>query len=227
MGCRMVGEEIAQTIADNAMNSASNAAGYQVTKLVDLGVNGFLNMLFGQSKEDKQKEMNDHHDKLLEIVNKNKLPPQRARMSPRESVERDIRESNEHINTAITELERARAQSKCGVCKSTLTETIDLVSEKTGEILDVSEKILALQRLKEGGEIPSNLSWYDLTKKQKKLVEDRVKIYRQINNPRESESINEENLPSVLSVRRIEDDKSTKQAHRAPRKAKGRKQKAR
>jgi hypothetical protein len=223
----MAGEEIAQTIAANAMNSASNIAGYQVTRLVDMCIDGLLNVLMNPSKEDKLKEIADHHDHLLEIINKNKLLPQRApMMSPRESVERDIRESNAHINTAITELERAREQSKCGVCKSTLTETIDLVSEKTGEILDVSEKILALQRLKEGGEIPSNLSWYDLNRKQKKLVEERVNIYHQINNPRELEMPDGENSPNVLSVRRIDDDKNKKQARRAPRKTTGRKQKA-
>ena len=135
-------DEISRQLAASAANSASNAMGFQVTRLVDMGVNGFLNLLFSQSKEDKLKENEEHTNRLLNIVNSNKptMRQPQMRLTPRESVEKDIRESNEHINTAIVELERAREKSKCGVCKHTLDETIDLVSEKTGEILDVSEK---------------------------------------------------------------------------------------
>jgi hypothetical protein len=179
----MANDDIAKTIAENAVNtavnSATNAAGYQVSKLVDLGVNGFLNILFGESREDKLKDMNEHHDKLIEIVNKNKLPPPQERLTPRESVEKDIRDTNVHISTALTELEHAREKSKCGVCKETLDETIGLVSEKTGEILDASEKVLAMQRLKESGEIPPTSTWHDLTKKEKKIVEMVVNTFKQ------------------------------------------------
>lgn len=213
----MGNEEIAQNIATAVATRATNAAGYQVTKIVDMCVDGLLNILLTPSKEDKLKEIEEHHNHLIDIVNKNKLPPQRERLTPRESVERDIRESNEHINTAIVELERAREKSKCGVCKNTLGETIDLVSEKTGEILDVSEKVLALQRLKESGEIPATLTWNDLTKKQKKQVEDVVNAYRPIEIPQEP-AINDENAPRVLSVRRINDGRTKKQSRKTQRK---------
>jgi hypothetical protein len=185
--------DIARMIASNAASSAENAVGYQVSQLVDAGVNTFLNMIFGQSKDEKIKEMNEHTDHLIKIVEQNKLPPQREPMlSPRESVERDIRESNEHITTAMAELEKARQKSKCGVCKDTLSQTIDFVGEKTGEILDVSEKVLALQKLKESGEIPRELTWYDLTKKQKKLVEDAIELYKPQAAPIIDEEENEE-----------------------------------
>lgn len=174
-----VNDDIAKNIAANAVNSATNAAGYQVSKLVDIGVNGLLNILLGQSKEDKLKEMNDQHDALIAIVNRNKLSPPPEHLSPRESVEKDIRDTNVHINTALVELEHARTKSKCGVCKETLNETIDLVSEKTGEILDASEKVLAMQRLKETGEIPQMATWQELTKKEKKLVETVVNAFKQ------------------------------------------------
>jgi len=174
-----VNDDIAKNIAATAVNSATNVAGYQVSKLVDLGVNGLLNILLGQSKEDKIKEMNDQHDALIAIVNRNKLSPPTEHLSPRESVERDIRDTNVHINTALVELEQARTKSKCGVCKETLNETINLVSEKTGEILDASEKVLAMQRLKETGEIPQMATWQELTKKEKKLVETVVNAFKQ------------------------------------------------
>lgn len=173
--------DIAKTLAASAVNSATNAAGYQVSKLVDVGVNGFLDMLFGQSKEDKLKEMNEHHDQMIEIVNKNKPAPPREHLSPRESVERDIHDTNVHINTAIIELERAREKSKCGVCKNTLDETINLVSEKTGEILDASEKVLAMQRLKESGELRPDATWQELNRKDKKLVESVVSTFKMAN----------------------------------------------
>ena len=174
-----VNDDIAKNIAATAVNSATNVAGYQVSKLVDLGVNGLLNILLGQSKEDKIKEMNDQHDALIAIVNRNKLSPPTEHLSPRESVERDIRDTNVHINTALVELEQARTKSKCGVCKETLNETINLVSEKTGEILDASEKVLAMQRLKETGEIPQMATWQELNKKEKKLVETVVNAFKQ------------------------------------------------
>jgi hypothetical protein len=213
-------DEISRQLAASAANSASNAMGFQVTRLVDMGVNGFLNLLFSQSKEDKLKENEEHTNRLLNIVNTNKPSPrQQPRLSPRESVERDIRESNDHINTAIVELERAREKSKCGVCKHTLDETIDLVSEKTGEILDVSEKVLALQRLKETGEIPSHLSWYDLTKAQKKIVADTVQIYKPMVSQQEREEfMNDKGDHNVISVRRVPDGKTKKQPRKAPRK---------
>ena len=213
-------DDISRQLAASAAISASNAMGFQVTRLVDMGVNGFLNLLFSQSKEDKLKENEEHTNRLLNIVNTNK-PSQRQqpRLSPRESVERDIRESNDHINTAIVELERAREKSKCGVCKHTLDETIDLVSEKTGEILDVSEKVLALQRLKETGEIPSHLSWYDLTKAQKKIVADTVQIYKPMVSQQEREEfMNDKGDQNVISVRRVTDGKTKKQPRKAPRK---------
>ena len=212
-------DEISKQLAMSATNSATNAMGYQVTRLVDMGVNGLLNILFNQSKEEKLKENEDHTNKLLDIVNQNKVKQMQPRLSPRESVERDIRESNEHINVALTELERAREKSKCGVCRHTLEETIDLVSEKTGEILDVSEKVLALQRLKETGQIPSDLSWYDLTKAQKKLVEETVDMYKPIPVHQGEEE--------VISVRRVPDGKGKKQPRKAAPRKTGTKRKTR
>jgi hypothetical protein len=182
-------DNIAKTISENAVNaavtSATNTAGYQVSRLVDLGVNGLLDILFGQSKEDKLKENEEHHNRLIEIVNKNQLSPQRERLSPRETVERDIKDTNTHISTALTELERAREKSKCGVCKETLDETIGLVSEKTGEILDASEKVLAMQRLKETGELREDATWLELNRKEKKLVENVVNTFRQVSPERQ------------------------------------------
>lgn len=206
-----IAKNIASTAVSTAVNSATNAAGYQVSKLVDIGVNGLLNILLGQSKEDKLKEMNDQHDALIAIVNKNKLSPPQEHLSPRESVEKDIRDTNVHINTALIELEQARTKSKCGVCKETLNETIDLVSEKTGEILDASEKVLAMQRLKETGEIPQMATWQELTKKEKKLVETVVNAFKQVRPV-------EEQLGGVDIGK-----KDTRKAGRKPKRPRGRK----
>ena len=175
----MVTTEIAQELVSTATASAQNAVGFQVSRLVTMCVEGGLNILLGQSTDDKRKEMDEHYDKLTNIVVKNKVPQisHTPYVSPRESAERDIRETNEHISSAIVELEKAREKSKCGVCKNTLNETIDFVSEKTGEILETSEKVLAMRKLKDTGEIPETSTWDNLTKKQKKLVEVVVDRY--------------------------------------------------
>jgi hypothetical protein len=185
-------DDIRATIAESATTSAGNAVGFQVTKGVDMMVNGLLNALFGETSEDKRKEMNEHHDRLLAIVQKTPVTPPRVAMtiSPREKIEKDVRDSNDHIRTALDELKKARDLSKCGVCKGTLNETIDFVGEATSEILDASEKVLAMQKLKDVGELPPDAKWDDLDKNQKELVSEVVEQYHPLKQG--SPEINEE-----------------------------------
>jgi hypothetical protein len=145
--------------------------------------------LLGETTEDKLKEMNEHHDKMLEIVQKTPVTPVvSAMISPREKVEKDVRDSNDHIRNAIDELKKARDLSKCGVCKGTLDNTINIVGEATGEILDASEKVLAMQKLKDIGELPREVTWDDLNKNQKAVVNEVVQQYH----PLKQEPIGEE-----------------------------------
>jgi hypothetical protein len=214
--------DISNVITNSATNAATNAIGFQVQKMVDMCANGLLDILFNPSKEEKMKENEEHYSRLMNIVEQHKIPPQREYVSPREAVERDIRESNAHIKSAITELEKAKEKSKCGVCKNTLDDTINLVSEKTGEILNTSEKLLALQKLKETGEIPPQVTWFELNRKQKKLVEETAKLYTQLTAPP-----TEERGKSI--VRRIDDKRKkpqTTKPHRTQKKPSSRKQKA-
>lgn len=173
-------------VVDRIMRSASDAAAPQISRIVDIGINGILNAVLGQTREEKSNEMNEFHDHLMEIVNKNPIAstskpmvPQ-LQVSPRQRIENDIRESNDHIANALEELKKARELSKCSVCRGTLEDTIDFVSAATGEITDASEKVLAMQKLKDTGEIPHDAKWDDLTQKQKKLVTDVVKAYHPV-----------------------------------------------
>jgi len=171
-------DDLRAALVDSATGSATNAVGFQVSKAVDIAINGLLNALLGETTEDKREEMNRHHDQLLEIVNKTPITPIRSPgISPREKIEKDVRDSNDHIRNAIEELKKARDLSKCGVCKGTLDTTIDVVGEATGEILDASEKVLAMQKLKDIGELPPDVTWDDLNKNQKGLVADVVQQY--------------------------------------------------
>jgi hypothetical protein len=173
-----VDDDIRASLIKSATGSATNAVGFQVSKAVDIAINGLLNALLGETSEDKLTEMNDHHDRLLEIVKKTPITPfSPTRVSPREKIEQDVRDSNDHIRNAIEELKKARDLSKCGVCKGTLNNTIDIVGEATGEILDASEKVLAMQKLKDTGDLPPDVKWDDLNKNQKGLVADVVQQY--------------------------------------------------
>lgn len=172
-------DEMRAAIVSSATTSASNALGFQVSKAVDIAINGLMNALLGESTIDKREEMNAHHDKLLEIVQRTPVTPPRASpmMSPREKIESDVRDSNVHIRNAIGELQKARSLSKCAACKGTLDNTINYVGEATSEILDVSEKILAMQKLKDVGELHPESKWDDLTSNQKKMVNAVVQQY--------------------------------------------------
>ena len=170
--------EIATTLTTRAATRATDAVGFQVSKAVDMAVNGLLNAIMGESTDDRRKEMNEHHDRLLEIVQKTPVAPSRHQfVSPREKIERDVRDSNEHIRAAMDELKQARSLTKCSVCKGTLDATIDIVGEATNEILDTSEKVLAIQKLKDVGEIAPEQTWDTINRKQKDLVLELVQQY--------------------------------------------------
>ena len=170
--------EIAASLAQTATTRATDAVGFQVSRGVDIAVNGLLNAIFGESSDDRRKEMNDHHDRLLQIVQTTPVSaPRMPMMSPREKIVEDTRDSNEHIRNALEELRKARSLTKCSVCKGTLDATIGIVGEATSEILDSSEKVLAIQKLKDIGEIAPEQTWNDLNKAQKALVNEVVQQY--------------------------------------------------
>jgi hypothetical protein len=152
----------------------------QISAIVNLCTEGLLNIVMGQNTEDKLKEMNEEHDKMLEIVNAHKIPAPNRYQSPREQIIAETKEANDHVRSALSELEKAQKLSKCNVCKETLGQTIDIVSNKTQEILDASEKVLVMQRLKEVGELPPDITWDDLNKVQKKTVENLVEKFRPV-----------------------------------------------
>lgn len=170
--------EIAEALTKTATSRATDAVGFQVSRGVDIAVNGILNAILGESTEDRRKEMNEHHDRLLQIVQTTPVStPRMPMMSPREKIVADTHDSNEHIRNALEELRKARSLTKCGVCKGTLDATIGFVGEATSEILDSSEKVLAIQKLKDIGEIAPEMTWDDLSKAQKAMVNELVQQY--------------------------------------------------
>jgi hypothetical protein len=171
--------DIASSLTDSATSQATRAVGFHVDKAVNVVVDGVLDLILGESTDDRRREMNEHHDRLLEIVSKTPITPPRAQsvMSPRQRIEVDTRESNEHIRNALEELNKARNLTKCGACKASLDNTINAVGEATSEILDSSEKVLAMQKLKDVGEIAPEQTWDDLTKDQKVMVNQLVDQY--------------------------------------------------
>ena len=177
-------DQILSQMANRAVGTVTDNMGFQISKAVDIGVNGLLDILLGQSKDDRLKEMNEHHDKLLEIVNHSNVPHLQdlssARITPMnasQSLKNEIETANSHIRSAITELMEARNHTRCRVCRGKLEEAIGLVGDKTGEILETSERVLAIQRLRDTGDIPPGLTYDDLSRKQKQLVEGIVEKF--------------------------------------------------
>ena len=152
----------------------------QISAVVDLCVQGALNFLMGESPEDRRREMHEEHDRMLEIIDAHPVPEIRPYMSPREQIIQDTNESNEHVRAALEELERAQKLAKCSACKSTLGETINIVHSKTQEILDASEKVLMMQKMKDIGDLPPDAHWDELSKVQKKQVETLVEKFRPV-----------------------------------------------
>jgi hypothetical protein len=149
-----------------------------IAQIVNICVDGILNMIMGESTGDRSKEMNEHHDRLLKIVEENRIPDAPRYATPREQITAETREANDHVRMALSELEKAQKLSKCGVCKATLADTINIVSDKTQEILETSEKLLAIQRMKDMGELPPDAKWETLNKNQKKQVDHIVEKFR-------------------------------------------------
>ena len=150
----------------------------QIGAIIELCVTGALDFLMGESNEDRRKAMHQQHDEMLKIIDAHPVPEIKPYVSPREMIMKETTESNEHVRTALEELEKAQSLAKCSVCKKEIGETIDIVSSKTQEILDASEKVLVMQRLKDVGELPPDIHWEELNKNQKRMVENLVERFR-------------------------------------------------
>lgn len=146
----------------------------QIGAIVNLCVDGLLGFVFNESADDRRKEMHAEHDAMLKIIDEHPVPQIKPYINPREQIMRETAESNDHILQAMTELEKAQSLAKCSVCKKEISETINIVHEKTQEILDASQKVLMMQRLKDANELPPDVHWEDLNKNQKKMVEDLI-----------------------------------------------------
>lgn len=149
----------------------------QISAVVNLCVEGALNILMGESTEDRRRQMHEEHDALLKIIDQHPVPAIAPSMSPRERIILDTQESNNHVLTAMSELEKAHHLSKCKHCRETLRETAQIVHSKTQEILDMNEKVLMIQKMKEIGDLPQEATWDDLNKVQKKQVETLVEKF--------------------------------------------------
>jgi hypothetical protein len=198
-------DDLQTALIASATGSATNAVGFHISKAVDIAVTGLLNALLGETTDERRTEMNAHHDKLLEIVQKAPITPPRVHvpmLSPRERIEKDVRESNDHIRKALEELEKAHSLSKCGACRATLEGTINVVGEATNEILDASEKILAMQKLKEVGELPPDATYDGLNRNQKGLVKNIVQQFHPMREELEDEEEEEKPHGKKTSARK-------------------------
>lgn len=160
--------------------AAEQAVGNQIDRFVGMAATKIIDVLFGSDSEYDKKMMDDYHDKMLTIVDKAPLPrdvtsiPNYQDLSPSERAKKEIEQVQDLIQKSKKSLEEAKNISRCGVCKADLEETLRVVDEKTEDIVISNAKVLAMQRLKERGELPPSIKWDDLDKSQRKLVDSEV-----------------------------------------------------
>jgi len=175
---------LSESISTSAVNAAKSAAekaiGYQIDRFVSAAATKIVEVVFGGDREYDRKIMNDYHEKMLEIVDKAPLPrdvtsiPQYESLSPSERAKKEIERVQDLISQSKKSLEEAKNISRCGVCKAELEDTLRVVDQKTEDIVISNAKVLAMQKLKERGELPPSAKWDDLSKSQKALVDAEV-----------------------------------------------------
>jgi hypothetical protein len=152
------------------MNPAQGTIGGWVNGLIEFGVDSVISYIFGDGKP-KPEEREELYSKYKEIIAKSNLPS--SDIQPPVSkidVDGSLRGVTERIDAGITSLTEAKDLSQCSVCKVELEETISMVKDRTEIIKDANEKMLALRKLKKSGELPPDVTWDDLDRKDKLRV---------------------------------------------------------
>ena len=167
-----------QAIGQSAINAGTNAIG----GIINMAITKTVDLLFGDTPANKKKLMDEYYARVQTIVDNHNLPSQYGGMTPQQRAMQEINEVDNSIVEAVRNLEKARNKSKCGVCRSSLEETINIVKRQAEPIFDATDKIRAMQQLKESGKMPSDAMWDSLSPEEKKEVE---KVATKIATPRD------------------------------------------
>jgi hypothetical protein len=107
--------------------------------------------------------------------------PVEAAMMEADEVKRGILTSLENIEMEKQRLLKLQEKSRCGLCKATLgdvanrvEDTVKYAAQNTHQIIDATDKVVAMQELKSRGRIERTKRWEDLTDVEKELVRQTI-----------------------------------------------------
>lgn len=160
-----VGEPL-EVIGQSAVNAGADAIG----GIINMVVSKAVDALFGDSPTARKKLTDEYYERVRNIVDNHDYNP-RGGTTPQQRAMQEIDEVDQSIVEAVQKLERAHNKSRCGMCRSSLEETINLVKKKAEPIFDATDKIRAMQKMKAAGKLPQNALWDNLTPQERKEVE--------------------------------------------------------
>ena len=171
-------------IGNALVESATAAAVQNSGKVVDYAINRILDAVFGSQKEFNKKASEDWHNEMIRIVEKNTsqqpvsiLKDQsNPSVSPAQSALEEIDRINMLLDNSVRSLEEAQTITRCSVCKRDINDALDIVGKKTNHVRNAGSRILAMQVLKERGDIPHEVKWDDLTLKQRKEIDKLIDL---------------------------------------------------
>ena len=173
---------------DAVKANAVNSIGQNVGSLINLAITRVVDAVMSPSKDDQRKEMHEFYDRMREIANSSNYvresnPFQIA--SPREKIMQELDTVDSLVVQSIDSLKKARDMSRCGVCRHDLDTTAKMVEKSVKPVFDATDKVRAMQVLKENGKLAQGQTWESLKREERKMVMD---VTQQIKSQRDSKS---------------------------------------
>ena len=127
-----------------------------------------------------ENEEEEKYDKIHQIISKRDFYIPKNDGSDPQAVPRRMSsgETKEgpmvYVNEAISDLERAKTKTRCGVCLKGIDEAIKAVRNKSEVVRRADLKYALMQELKNAGKIPQDATWNTLTLKQRQFINKKV-----------------------------------------------------
>ncbi len=169
--------------------NAVNSVGQNIGSLINLAISRVVGAFMSPSKDDQRREMNEFYDRMKTIADNSNYTRAAADpfhgASPRERVMQELDTVDSLVVQSIDNLKKARDMSRCGVCRHDLDATAKMVEKSVKPVFDATDKVRAIQMLKEDGRLPRDKMWETLNRDEKKAV---VSVAHQIKASRDAKT---------------------------------------
>lgn len=132
-----------------------------------------------QEERIKELEMNNFTENRMNpysgVNSSNPFSINNTAINPVAKAMKEAEQTKNLILEAYSKLDEARNTTRCSVCKNTLKQASENIKSSTFEIIDATDKVVAMQYLKINGMLDKNKTWEELTQSEKQLVKDTVK----------------------------------------------------